>query len=291
MKKMMYLLAIVSTGFFASCTQEEVTTDSTSIEALVIDYTTDAGTQIAVDETLAASDPNSISAFVFSSNSASGRDPKGGKKKKDKVEHPSGIKGDSIAFKDLPTVAQTYIIANNGGIDSIKSILKITLPDGMIEYSVRFLNGTHTHFDANGAVITKSKDQFTTVAFADLPAAVQTYLNANIDVTKIAQITKKTTPSGTVIYQVRLTNNTRITLDEKGTVIVKPTDTKVVITFVELPAAVQTYLNANTTVANISEVTKATRPDGKVVYEVKFTDGKRISLDANGNVVKGKKKK
>jgi hypothetical protein len=290
MKKMMYLLAIVSTGIFASCTQEEVTTDGTSIEAFVIDYMTDADTQIAVDETLAASDPNAVSAFLFSSNAASGRDPKGGKKKKDKIEHPSGVKGDSIAFKDLPAAAQTYITANNGGVDSVKSVLKITLPDGTIAYSVRFLNGKHTHFDANGAVVVKQKDQFTTIAFADLPTAVQTYLNANIDVAKIAQITKRTTPSGTVTYQVRLTDNTRITLDEKGNLIVKPTGNKVVISFTELPAAVQTYLNANTTVANISAVTKSTRPDGKIVYEVKFTDGKRISLDENGNVVKGKKK-
>lgn len=287
---MMYLLAIVSTGIFASCTQEEITTDSTAIEALVIDYTTDATTQIAVDETLAASDLNSVSAFTFSSNSASGRDPKGGKKKKDKVEHPSGVKGDSIAFADLPAAAQTYINTNNGGVDSVKSVLKITLPDGTIAYSVRFLNGTHTHFDANGAVVTKLKDKFTTLAFADLPVAVQTYLNANIDVTKIAQITKRTTSSGTVVYQIRLTDNTRITLDEAGTVIVKPTDTKVVITFAELPAAVQTYLNANTTVVNISEITKSTRPDGTVIYDVKFTDGKHIHLNAAGVVVKGKKK-
>ena len=291
MKRMMYLLAIVSTGLVVSCNQEDITTDETiaGVNALVIDYSNDATTQIAVDEIAAASDPDAVSGFDFSSNTASERG--GGKgKKKDKIGHPSGVKGDSIAFADLPTAAQTYVDTNNGGVANVTSVLKVTLPDSSIIYTVRFNDGTHLHFDANGAVIVKQKDNFETVAFADLPTAVQTYLNANVDVTKIAQITKRTSPSGTVTYQVRLTDNTRITLDANGTVIVKPTDTKVVVTFADLPAAVQTYLNTNTTVANITTITKGTRPDGKVIYEVKFNDGKRIALTETGQVVKGKRK-
>lgn len=285
----MYLLTIVSAGFLASCSKEDVSTDLTnaSSDALVLDYTTDASTQLAADELLAASDINAKSSFDFTAVNSFER---GGGKHKGKIKHPNGMKGDSIPFTDLPTAAQTYINTNLGGVDSVKFVLKITLPDSTVEYSVRLTNGKHVHFDANGNIITKPKDNFETVAFADLPTAVQTYLNANVDVTKIAQITKRTAPDGTTIYIVRLTDNTRVALDANGNVVTKPTDTKTVITFADLPTAVQTYLNANTTVANITEVAKVTRPDGKILYVITFSDGKRIALTENGTVVKGKGK-
>lgn len=293
MKKLMFLLAIAGSGLIISCNKEDISTQSGD-SALQIDYNSDLSTRVASDEMLAATDQNAISSFEFTSATASSRgggDDGGGKggRKKGKIGHPSGIKGDSIGFADLPAVIQNLLNSSYGGADSVKAVLKITMPDSSVQYSVRFLNGKHIHFDAAGNVLTGPKDQFNTIKFADLPAAVQSYLNANIDVSKIVQITRRKAPDGTVVYEVRLSDNTRIALDEKGNVVVKPSDTKTVITFGELPEAVKTYLQNNATVANIVEISKVLRPDGKVIYEIKFSDGRRIALDADGKVVRGKK--
>lgn len=138
--------------------------------------------------------------------------------------HPNGGRGDSIAFADLPTAAQTYVNANLNGA-TVTRVEKITLPDGTVRYGVRLSDHTHFHFDATGALIADEPrgNGFVEITLAELPTAIQTYLTTNGHTTDISHIVKVTKTDGTVIYGVRLTNNTMITFDATGAVIPNPT--------------------------------------------------------------------
>ncbi len=137
--------------------------------------------------------------------------------------HPNGGRGDSIGFGDLPAQTQAYLTANVD-ITKIKRIEKITLRDGTVRYGVRLSDRTHYHFDAAGAVIVDEPrgNQFVEITLAELPAVIQTYLTTNGHTTDIDHIVKVTKPDGTVIYGIRLTNNTMITFDANGAVIPNP---------------------------------------------------------------------
>lgn len=138
--------------------------------------------------------------------------------------HPDGGRGDSIGFGDLPATAQAYLNANVD-ITLIKRIEKITLPDGTVRYGVRLSDHTHYHFDATGALIVDEPrgNKFVEITLAELPTTIQTYLTTNGHTTDIDHIIKVTKTDGTVIYGVRLTNNTMITFDSTGAVIPNPT--------------------------------------------------------------------
>ena len=138
--------------------------------------------------------------------------------------HPGRVVGDSIGFSALPSAAQTYLLTNSDTSKIVK-IVKITLPDGTFQYVVRLNNHTHIHFDAAGVVITTTTDrhQFVTINFADLPAAAQTYLNANTTVANIIGIIKVTNTDGTITYGVRLVDNKRLTFNAVGALIANPT--------------------------------------------------------------------
>jgi hypothetical protein len=140
-------------------------------------------------------------------------------------EHPGRVKGDSIGFTGLPTATQTYMLTNSDTSKIVK-IVKITLPDGSFQYVVRLNNHTHLHFDAAGVLISTTTDNhhFVTILLTDLPAAAQTYVNAHTTAANIAGIIKITKPDGTIIYGVRLTDNTRFTFDAAGVLIANPKD-------------------------------------------------------------------
>ena len=122
------------------------------------------------------------------------------------------------------------------------------------------------------------------IAFSALPAAAQTYLNANTDVSTITRIVKITLKDSTVNYSVRFSTGIHIHFDATGAVITKPTNNHVFteITLTDLPAAAQTYLSSNTTVANISTIVKITKPDGTIVYGVRMTDNTFYAFDSAG---------
>jgi hypothetical protein len=122
------------------------------------------------------------------------------------------------------------------------------------------------------------------IGFSGLPSAAQTYLLTNSDTSKIVRIVKITLPDGTFQYVVRLKDRTHLHFDAAGVVIMTTTDRHqfVTITFNDLPAAAKTYLNANTTVANIVAVIKVTKPDGTFVYGVRLADNTRFTFDAAG---------
>jgi hypothetical protein len=102
--------------------------------------------------------------------------------------------------------------------------MKITLPDSTIRYAVRFTNGTHYHFDANGVFMTTPNHAhaFANIAFDSLPAAAKTYLLANTDTALINHIIKITNANGSVLYGVRLNNNTQYFFDVNGAIVPAP---------------------------------------------------------------------
>ena len=138
-------------------------------------------------------------------------------------KHPNGGRGDSIGFGDLPATVQAYLNANID-ITKITRIEKITLSDGTVRYGVRLSDRTHYHFDATGALIVDEPrgNHFVEITLAELPTVIQTYLSTNGHTADIDHIIKVTKPDGTVIYGVRLTNNTMITFDSTGAVIPNP---------------------------------------------------------------------
>ena len=137
--------------------------------------------------------------------------------------HPDGGRGEVIVFGDLPATTQAYLNANVD-ITKITRIEKITLRDGTVRYGVRLSDRTHYHFDAAGAVIVDEPrgNQFVEITLAELPTVIKTYLTTNGHTTDIDHIVKVTKPDGTVIYGIRLTNNTMITFDATGAVIPNP---------------------------------------------------------------------
>jgi hypothetical protein len=210
-KNLVGSLAFMAILFTVACTKD--TTDTVSDASIV-----------AVDELVTLSDPpagpntpDSIHANSDSTRCWGGRHGRG------RGNHPGRIQGDSIGFTDLPAAAQTYLLTLD--TSKILRIVKITLSDGTIQYAVRMADHTHIHFDAAGVVITTttSDHHFTVIAFADLPAAAQTYLNTNTTVANIMGIIKITKPDGTIIYGVRMTDNTRYTFDAAGALIANPT--------------------------------------------------------------------
>ena len=198
-------LAFMAILFTVACTKEAID-----------DLTADA-TIVAVDELVVLGDPMGSPDSVRTPRDSS-RCWKGGH-----GNHPSRVKGDSIGFSSLPTAAQTYLNTNTT-VANIKRIVRITLPDGTVQYTVRFNDGTHLHFDAAGEVITTShhKHNFVRITLTDLPAAAQTYLNTNTTVANIVGIIKVTKPDGTITYGVRFSDDKRLTFDAAGAVIPNP---------------------------------------------------------------------
>jgi hypothetical protein len=125
------------------------------------------------------------------------------------------------------------------------------------------------------------------IGFGTLPTATQTYLLTNADTSKIKKIVKITLQDGTFQYVVRFTDGTHSHFDATGTFISTTTDrhVHVVILFTDLPTAAQTYLNANTTAANIVAVIKVTNTNGIVTYGVRLVDNTRITFNAAGEVI------
>lgn len=201
-------LAFMAILFTVACTKDA--TDTITSDAAIV----------AVDELVTLSDPSSgpntpDSVHVNGDSTRCW--------KKGRGNHPGRIKGDSIGFADLPAAAQAHLLTLD--TSKILRIVKITLPDGTFQYAVRMNDRTHIHFDAAGVVITTTTHdhRFTVIAFADLPAAAQTYLNTNTTVANIVGIIKVTKPDGTFIYGVRLSDNTRYTFDAAGALIPNPT--------------------------------------------------------------------
>jgi hypothetical protein len=138
-------------------------------------------------------------------------------------EHPDGIKGDSIGFKDLPQAAQATLTAS-GDATKILRIVKITATDGTIRYVVRLTDRKHIHFDANGVVVVlpSREHAFTAITIDDLPAAAKAHVLADTNPSKITHIIKITKPDGSVEYGVRTSDNKDFHYDANGAVIAGP---------------------------------------------------------------------
>ncbi len=210
-KNLFASLAFMAILFTVACTKDAV--DSVTSDANIV----------AVNELVTLSDPPSGPSGPSGVDSV--RTPPDSTHRcwgRGHGDHPGRVKGDSIGFSSLPTAAQTYLLTLD--TSKIAKIVKITLPDGTFQYVVRLKDHTHIHFDASGTVITTTMDNhhFVTIAFTGLPAAAQTYLNANTTVANIVGIIKVTKPDGTFEYGVRFADNTRLTFNAAGAVIPNP---------------------------------------------------------------------
>ena len=125
------------------------------------------------------------------------------------------------------------------------------------------------------------------IGFSSLPTAAQTYLNTNTTVANIKRIVRITLPDSTVQYAVRFNDRTHLHFDAAGAVITTTQHAHnfVTILFTALPAVAQTYLNTNTTVANIVGIIQVTKPDGTITYGVRFADNTRLTFNAAGAVI------
>lgn len=206
LKNFVRLATFVAFIFAISCTKEDLTADLFSDENAT-----------TVNELVATGSggPGGDSTHMDGGNHSHGW-------RSGHRDHPGHSRGDSIAFSGLPETAKTYLIGN---VDTSKitRIAKVTLRDSSVRYGVRLSNGTHIHFDANGAVVATPTDRhvFTEITFAELPAAAQTYVLSKTTADKIAIVIKVTKPDGTVFYGVRLTDNTHFAFDSTGAVVTK----------------------------------------------------------------------
>ena len=208
MKNLVRLSAIAGFLFLFSCTKQDDLTAEASVDENFL---------IATEFMLVPSDSTSTDS-TRSCGRGHGRG-RGGHH----LGHASGAQADSIGLADLPQTAQNYI-ATNAATLTVSKILKITLPDGTIRYVVRFTDGTHYHFDASGTFIVKPAHihNFSSVAFDSLPAAARTYLLANTDTALINHIVKIVQRDGTILYGVRLNNNTHYFFDANGAIAPAP---------------------------------------------------------------------
>jgi hypothetical protein len=209
MKNLVKLSTIAGFLFLFSCTaQDDITTEEAVDPSLLI----------TTEFLLVPSTDTTSSDSTRGCGKGHGRG-KGGHG----LGHASGAQADTITLAGLPQTAQTYI-ATNASTLTISIVLKITLADGTIRYAVRFTDGTHYHFDASGTVIVKPAHihNFAGVTFDSLPAAARTYLLANTDTTLINHIVKIVQKDGTILYGVRLNNNTHYYFDANGTIVAAP---------------------------------------------------------------------
>ena len=211
LKNFVRLATFVAFIFVVSCTKEDLTTDLFSDENAT-----------AVNELVASGSggPGGDSTHTGTGNHSHGW-------RSGHREHPGHSRGDNIAFSGLPEAAKTYLLANKDTA-KITRIAKVTLRDSSVRYGVRLSDGTHVHFDANGAVVATPTDRhvFTEITFVELPATAQTYVLSKTTADKIAIVTKVTKPDGTVFYSVRLTDNTHFAFDSTGAVVTKGTGRK-----------------------------------------------------------------
>ena len=207
------LATFIAVIFIVACTKEDISSD------LFSDDTVTAVNELVASGT-GAGGPGSDSAHV--NGGGHGRHWKSGH-----GDHPGHAKGDSIAFKSLPLAAQTYLLANTD-TSKLKRIAKITLKDSTVRYAVRLSDGKHYHFDANGTIVVTPMDnhKFTEITFAELPAAAQTYVLSKTTAANVSMVIKITKPDGTVVYGVRLLDNTHYRFDAAGAVLPEPTRKK-----------------------------------------------------------------
>ena len=206
LKNFARLATFVAFLFAVSCTKEDITADLFGDENAT-----------AVNELVATGSGGPGGDSTHTHTGTRTHRWKGGHR-----SHPGHSRGDSIAFAGLPEAAKTYL---TGNLDTSKitRIAKVTLRDSSVRYGVRLSDGTHVHFDANGAVVATPTDRhvFTEITFAELPATAQTYVLSKTTADKIAIVTKVTKPDGTVFYGVRLTDNTHFAFDSTGAVVTK----------------------------------------------------------------------
>ena len=213
MKNLLKVAAFMSVLLIFACQK----TDTAS------PLTTDSAAQVAADELTVVvgtgGGGNAVDTARDDKRGGTKDDKHGGfgKDEKGKCGHPSGMKGDSIGFNQLPAAAQAYVNANKGTA-TVSSVVKITGDNGVVRYAVRLSDKTHFHFDAAGALIPADSrgHKFTVIAYDALPAAAKAFLATKTDVTKITHVIQIVLKDGTVVYGVRTADNKHFLFDAAG---------------------------------------------------------------------------
>jgi hypothetical protein len=215
MKNVVKVFAFMSLVLAFSCTKDNsVTTDTTTVDDIKSN---------AINEITALTTNGADTTKGGDGMHGCGNKGGFGNMGKGHHEHPEGVKGDSIAFKDLPAAAQKTL-TDSGFVTKILRILKTTEADGTIRYVVRFTDKKHIHFDAAGAIITLPSRQhsFTAITIDDLPAAAKAHLLANTDASKVTHVIKVTKPDGSIVYGVRTSDNKEFRYDANGVLLPNP---------------------------------------------------------------------
>jgi Putative beta-lactamase-inhibitor-like, PepSY-like len=217
MKNLVKVFAFMSVLFVFACTKDNSTTANNVVDAQT--FAINELTALTATSLDTAKGPDGHERGQHGCGNKGGFGNMG----KGHHEHPEGIKGDSIGFKDLPATAQATLTAS-GDAAKILRIVRIKEADGTIRFVVRLTDKKHIHFDANGAVITlpSREHAFTAITIDELPAAAKAHVLANTTVDKITHIIKITKQDGSIEYGVRTSDNKDFHYDANGAVIAGP---------------------------------------------------------------------
>lgn len=121
----------------------------------------------------------------------------------------------------------------------------------------------------------------TVIAAADLPAAAQAYLAANTSNDE-GDDAEKFDDNGTVTYEVDV-NDMKLVFDANGNLLASLAETD--IAAADLPAAVQSALDAAYPGDAVEEAHNTLGHTGAAVVEVKLASGTELTFEANGNLL------
>jgi hypothetical protein len=283
MKKLMFLGAIAISAMFASCSKEDITTDTVG-STVGSDLTSSLVTNSDLLTTY-----NDLSASARGGGGNETGDFKGGK----------GCK--EISVDSLSDIIKTYIAANYIGATTNKAfkgkgaeiVVLITKADGTKVGLV---------FDAAGAFqkeVTKGKDDpkkdLTAINIATLSATITTYISTTYVGSKVEKA--YTDSNGNFFVVVVKADGTKVAVlfDAKGVFVKElPKHGKGALTVIDvatLPATITTYVSTN--YAGYTVHKAYTDGSGNYLLSLKNTKGVEVRLlfDVNGVFVKVLKKK
>lgn len=180
----------------------------------------------------------------------------------------------AIRVEQLPDTSSNFVEQFFPGIEIVYA--EKDEDDGIITYELKLADGTEIEVDENGNWL--EVECFRRALPAGIvPQQIVDYVAQaypNIDIVGIEREDKG--------YEIKLRNGVELEFDANFNIINDTDDDiETVITFEELPADAQAFLNEMTTVGNI--VTVIEKLDGNVkTYEVELTDGLEIEFDAQG---------
>ncbi|MEM6345022.1 MAG: PepSY-like domain-containing protein [Bacteroidota bacterium] len=131
-----------------------------------------------------------------------------------------GMCNDSISLDSLPTAINTYVDTAYTGEVIVKAVSFVN-DEGATIYVVRMSSGEVLSFDDTGAFLGVRPTQVchrrgTRIEAVDLPQAVQTAVSTDYPATTIDKTAEISLADGTLLYVVKLDDDTRLLYDSNG---------------------------------------------------------------------------